>query len=167
MDPAHVWKVPPYENYVQPPLTDELLDATEQRLGVRLPESLVALLRRQNGGYLQVGFPEDRDYNTTHDIIRGIGTRFPRLEKDAWWHDDEDFEPRPSDAEWLVPFDGDGHWDLCLDYRRSPTDSASLRIDAAVVVIDTEARDPDVESFVAASFDEYLAQLVPTGDGES
>ncbi|MDF1910481.1 hypothetical protein PXH80_33805, partial [Mycolicibacterium smegmatis] len=35
--------MPPYENYVQPPLTDELLDATEQRLGVRLPESLVDL----------------------------------------------------------------------------------------------------------------------------
>lgn len=149
---------------MQAPLTDGLLDATEQQLGVRLPESLVVLLRCQNGGYLQVGFPEDRNYNTTHDIIRGIGTRFPCLEKDAWWHDDEDFEPRPASAEWLVPFDGDGHWDLCLDYRRSPADSAGLRTDPAVVVIDTEARDPDVESFVAASFDEYLAQLVLADD---
>ncbi|MED5810755.1 SMI1/KNR4 family protein [Mycolicibacterium sp. 050232] len=166
MNPAHVWKVPPYEDYVQAPLTDELLDTTEQRLGVRLPESLVALLRAQNGGYLQVGFPEDEEYNTTHDIIRGIGSKFPCLQKNAWWHDDDDdFEPRPAGAEWLVPFDGDGHWDLCLDYRRSPTDPAGLRTNPAVVVIDTEVYDDaDVESFVAASFDEYLAQLVPAAD---
>ncbi|WP_170092296.1 SMI1/KNR4 family protein [Mycobacteroides abscessus] len=164
MDPAHVWKVPPYESSVQPPLTEALLDATERQLGVRLPESLVALLWGQNGGHLRVGFPMDRNYNTTHEVIRGIGPKSPRLEKAAWWHDPDWGPPRPADAEWLVPFDGDGHWDLCLDYRRSPTDSAGLRIDAAVVVIDTEARDPDVESFVAASFDEYLAQLVPSDD---
>ena len=122
MNPTQVWRVPPYDDEVQASLTDGLLDETERQLGVRLPESLVALLRWQNGGYLQVGFPEGRDYNTTHDMIRGIGPKFPCLEKGAWWHDDDDFEPRPPDAEWLIPFDGDGHWDLCLDYRRSPSD---------------------------------------------
>ncbi|WP_242456223.1 SMI1/KNR4 family protein [Mycolicibacterium sp. P1-18] len=78
---AQLWQLPPYEDYVQTPLTDELLDVTEQQLGVRLPESLITLLRVQNGGYLQAGFPEGRDYNTTHDIVRGIGTKFPCLEK--------------------------------------------------------------------------------------
>lgn len=164
MDPANVWTAPPYESAVQPPLTDELLDATERELGVRLPESLVALLRYRNGGGLRVGFPKDRNYNTTHEEIRGIGTKYPCLEKDAWWHDDEDFEPRPAEAEWLIPFDGNGHWDLCLDYRQSPTDPTGLRIHPAVVVVDTEASEPNVESFVAASFDEYLAQLVPSDD---
>lgn len=164
MDPANVWTAPPYESSLQPPLTDELLDATERDLGVRLPESLVALLWGQNGGYLRIRFPEDRDYATTHDMIRGIGAKSPRLEKDAWWHDPDWGPPRPTEAEWLIPFDGNGHWDLCLDYRRSSTDPTGLRTHPAVVVIDTEAREPNVESFVAASFDEYLAQLVPSDD---
>lgn len=131
---------------------------------MRLPESLVALLRYRNGGHLQVGFPEDGDYNTTHDLIRGVGTTYPRLEKDAWWHQEPDFEPRPAEPEWLIPFDGNGHWDLCLDYRRSPADATGLRTHPAVVVVDSEEIEPNVESFVAASFDDYLAQLVPSDD---
>lgn len=164
MDLTGVWQRPPYEPYVQAPLTDALLEAIEQELGVRLPDGYVALLRHQNGGHLQVRFPEDRDYNVTHSIIRGIGTNFPRLTKDAWWHDEEDFEPIPAGAQWLIPFDGDGHWDLCLDYRQSPTDSTGLRTDPAVVVIDTEKPDPDIESFVADSFETYLGQLVPSDE---
>lgn len=164
MDPAQIWRVPPYEGYVQSLLTDELLDATERELGVRLPTAYVALLRVQNGGYLRVGFPEDRNYNVTHSVIRGIGTKYPRLTKDAWWHDEEDFEPVPAGAEWLIPFDGDGHWDLCLDYRQSPTDATGLRTDPAVVVIDTEELDPNIESFVAESFCAYLGQLVPSDE---
>ncbi|SIM26205.1 SMI1 / KNR4 family [Mycobacteroides abscessus subsp. abscessus] len=160
MDPAQVWRAP-YEDYVQSPLTDELLEAAERKLGVRLPAAYVSLLGVQNGGYLRVGFPEDRNYNVTHSVIRGIGTKYPRLTKDAWWHDEEDFEPVPAGAEWLIPFDGDGHWDLCLDYRQSSSDATGLRTDPAVVVIDTEELDPNIESFVAESFGAYLAQLVP------
>lgn len=73
MELAHVWEVPPAPAYDQPPLTDELLDAAEHQLGVRLPEALVALLRVQNGGLLQLGFPRERNYNTVHYIIRGLG----------------------------------------------------------------------------------------------
>ena len=36
-----------------------------------------------------------------------------------------------------------------------------MRTGPAVVVIDTEEREPDIESFVAETFDDYLAQLVP------
>ena len=164
MDFRQIWDGPPYQSSGQVPLTDELLDATERQLGVRLPDSLVALLRWQNGGSLQVEFPKDRNFNTTHYLIRGIGPQFPRLEKDAWWHDPVWGPPSPDGAEWLIPFDGDGHWDLCLDYRRSSTDSAGLRTEPGVVVIDTEELDPNIESFVAASFDDYLAQLVPCTD---
>ncbi|KPG26232.1 SMI1/KNR4 family protein [Mycobacteroides immunogenum] len=161
MDPAQIWRVPPYEAYVQSPLTKELLEVAEHELGVRLPTAYLALLRVQNGGYLGVCFPENQNFSTTHGIIRGIGTKYPYLAKEAWWHDDEDFEPRPSGAAWLIPFDGDGHWDLCLDYRQSSTDATGLRADPAVVVIDTEEREPNIESFVADSFENYLAQLVP------
>lgn len=164
MNLTQVWHVPPYRASVQSSLTDELLEATEQELGVRLPARYVALLRVQNGGHLAVRFPEDRNYNTTHDIIRGIGTKSACLEKEAWWHDPDWGPPRPAGAEWLIPFDGNGHWDLCLGYRQSSTDAAGLRTDPAVVVIDTEEREPNIESFVAVSFDEYLGQLVPSDD---
>ncbi|WP_238390541.1 MULTISPECIES: hypothetical protein [unclassified Mycolicibacterium] len=50
------------------------------------------------------------------------------------------------------------------DYRRSPTDPAGLRTHPAVVVIDTEEVEPNIESFVATSFDDYLGQLVPSAD---
>lgn len=88
MDPTQVWRVPPAPLRTQPPLTDELLETTERQLAVRLPESLVRLLRFQNGGVLQVCFPDERNYNTTHHFIRGIGPRSDRIEKAAWWHDD-------------------------------------------------------------------------------
>lgn len=127
MNPTQAWRVPPYKSYVQAPLTDELLE--EYELGVRLPAAYVALLRVQNGGVLQVGFPQNRNFNTTHTVIRGIGTKYPRLEKEAWWHDPQWGPPRPAEAAWLIPFDGDGHWDLCLDYRRSSTDTTVLRTD--------------------------------------
>ncbi|PVA44666.1 SMI1/KNR4 family protein [Mycobacteroides abscessus] len=159
MNPTQAWRVPPYKSYVQAPLTDELLE--EYELGVRLPAAYVALLRVQNGGVLQVGFPQNRNFNTTHTVIRGIGTKYPRLEKEAWWHDPQWGPPRPAEAAWLIPFDGDGHWDLCLDYRRSSTDTTVLRTDPGVVVIDTETLGSAIESFVAVSFDDYLAQLVP------
>jgi hypothetical protein len=166
MQLSQVWQVPPAPLYAQPPLTDELLATTERQLGVRLPEPLVTLLRLQNGGLLQLGFPLERNYNTDHYTIRGLGPNSPRIEKEAWWHDPEWGPPRPAEAEWLIPFDGDGHWDLCLDYRRSATDSSGLRVHPAVVVIDTEESEPDIESYVAASFDDYLAQLAPPGDDQ-
>lgn len=161
MHPAHVWRDLAEPGSDQTPLTDELLDATESQLGVRLPEALVALLRARNGGVLQLRFPPGRNYNTVHYSIRGIGPKWPRIEKDAWWHDPEWGPPRPADAEWLIPVDGDGHWDLCLDYRRSPADSSGLRVHPAIVVVDTEKFEPNIESIVAESFDGYLAQLVP------
>ncbi|MEV0669504.1 SMI1/KNR4 family protein [Mycobacterium sp. NPDC050441] len=164
MHPAQVWREPDEPAYDQPRLTDELLDAAESQLGVRLPEALVALLRVKNGGVLQLRFPLERNYNTVHYSIRGVGPNWPRVEKEAWWHDPEWGPPRPVDAEWLIPFDGDGHWDLCLDYRSSPTDSSGLRLHPAVVVVDTEELEPNIESFVAESFDDYLAQLVPPDD---
>ncbi|ERG69327.1 SMI1/KNR4 family protein [Segniliparus rugosus] len=160
-----MWRAPPAPAYAQPPLTDESLEAVGRQLGVRLPESLVELLRFQNGGLLQVEFSKERGHNVTHYVIRGVGPNDPRIEKQAWWHENPDFSPRPMQAEWLIPFDGGGHWDLCLDYRRSPTDPTGLRTCPATVVVDSECGPHEsCESFVAASFDDYLDQLVPADD---
>lgn len=60
--------------------------------------------------------------------MRDVLLAYPYLAKEAWWQDEEDFEPRLSGAAWLIPFDGDGHWDLCLDYRQSSTDATGCEL---------------------------------------
>jgi hypothetical protein len=66
---------------VQPPLTEEMLIRAERVLGVRLPESLVELLRVQNGGVVRDdfnAFPSPRPTSWAHDHVpfeevNGIG----------------------------------------------------------------------------------------------
>src|SRR6185295_4875906 len=53
------WTTPGYEPYAKPALTDDLLTGFEGRYGVRLPVSMVALLRRRNGGYIDWTFSSD------------------------------------------------------------------------------------------------------------
>jgi hypothetical protein len=44
--------------YNHPPLTDEMVEAAEKQLGVKLPLEYIALLRIQNGGYTKdFGYP--------------------------------------------------------------------------------------------------------------
>jgi hypothetical protein len=50
----------------------------------------------------------------------------------------------------LVPFDGDGHWHLCLDYRSGKTDPN-------ITYVDVEC---DCESSIASDFSDYLRHLV-------
>ena len=49
----------------------------------------------------------------------------------------------------LVPFDGDGHWHVCLDYRNN-------QFALSVSYIDVECDD---ETPIASSFSEYLSLL--------
>jgi len=106
-----IWKVPAYLPYLQPPLTDEAVEAAEQRIGYKLPSEYLDLLRKQNGGYIRFSLPE-----MVHDSIAGIGPYFPSLTKLDWgeWQEQVIFP-----LQGLVPFDGDGHWYLCLDFRDS------------------------------------------------
>ncbi len=102
---------------------------------------LLALLRVQNGGYIRYTLPE-----SVHEVIAGIGPNYPSLTDFDWAdsRDDASFE-----LDGLVPFDGDGHWHLCLDYRGG-------RSVPAVTLADIECDD---ETLVADSFEGYLAQL--------
>jgi hypothetical protein len=55
----------------------------------------------------------------------------------------------------LVPFDGDGHWHLCLDYRHNSGTPAVTHADVEC----------DGESRIADSFADYLAMLqIDVGD---
>jgi hypothetical protein len=154
---GRLWAAPAFLPYVQPALTDAALREAERSLGVKLPAEYVALLRQQNGGYIRGEWGVSR-------ILRGIGPQYPSLtETSAWWKPGKDSEKDSEDDsesgdEWaprqpklLIPFDGDGHWDICLDYReRGPRASPSI----TSVSGEIESEEP-----VAPSFIDFLARL--------
>ena len=136
-----IWQVPAYLPYLQPPLTPDAVADAEEQIGYSLPAEYVELLRVQNGGYIGYSLPE-----MVHDTIAGIGPHFPSLTVFDW---DEVQEHVSYPLDGLVPFDGDGHWHMCIDYRSNPTSPS-------VAYVDVEC---DSQSPVAASFAEYLRLL--------
>jgi hypothetical protein len=136
--------------YLQPPLTDEVVALAEERIGHKLPAEYLALLRKQNGGYIRFSLPGMR-YQSK---IAGIGPNFPSL-TDFSWDDQQEYVSFP--LQGLVPFDGDGHWYLCLDYREN---SGTPSVTYADIEVDDEA-------CVADSFAGYLSELqINVGDDE-
>ena len=140
-----IWQVPAYLPYLQPSLTKQVVSDAESRLGIKLPDAYLALLERQNGGYIRYEIEE-----LPHTVIAGIGPHYPTITEANLEEADEyvSFELRG-----LVPFDGDGHWHLCLDYRGTSQNAPS------VSYIDIECDD---QRKIAGSFEGYLAQLVPS-----
>lgn len=136
-----IWKVPAYLPYLQPPLTDEAISSAEAKIGYTLPREYLNLLRTQNGGYIRYSLPE-----TLHNTIAGIGPYFPSLTRFDW---DECQEYVGFPLQGLVPFDGDGHWHLCLDYRQNSRTPSITHAD-----IECDREDP-----IAGSFAEYLGML--------
>lgn len=139
--PQNIWQVPAYLPYLQPPLTAKAIAAAEKRIGGKLPAAYLALLRVQNGGYIRFGLPD-----RLNDRIAGIGPNFPSL-TNINWTDAQEMVSYP--LEGLFPFDGDGHWNLCLDYRknkRTPT----------ITYADVEC---DHQEPIAKSFTDYLKLL--------
>ena len=147
--PQNIWQVPAYLPYVQPPLTDQVLREAERVIGHRLPEPYVELIQQQNGGYIR-----HRLRDCVHSQIYGIGPHFPSL-TDFDWEDSR--ECVSYELTGMVPFDGDGHWHLCLDFRGSKSVPS-------VTYIDIEC---DSEREIASSFSDYLALLrVDVGEGD-
>ena len=142
--PETIWKHPAYLKYVQPALTAQVVQQAEERLGCKLPESFLDLLRVQNGGYIRFHFQD-----SVGEMITGIGPQFPSMI--------DTFLPDLLNAQEyvnfslneLVPFDGDGHWYLCLDYR----DGREM---PCVSYIDVEC---DCQNHLADSFSDYLAGM--------
>ena len=136
-----IWQIPAYLPYVQPPLTEEIVASAEKEIGYKLPTAYLNLLKTQNGGYIRFVLPE-----MVHRSIAGIGPHYRSLTR----FDLDDCQEQVSyPLQGLVPFDGDGHWFLCLDYRRDPDTPA-------VTYADIEL---DRESRVADTFADYLALL--------
>ncbi len=143
-----IWRVPAYLPYLQPSLTDEAVASAEKALGCRLPSEYLTLLRKQNGGYLRYELPEN-----VHNTIAGIGPFFPSLTRFDW---DEAQAYVGFPLEGLIPFDGDGHWHLCLDYRKNQQAPA-------ITLADIEC---DEELPIASSFADYLDMLQIRVDDE-
>lgn len=141
--PQTIWQVPAYLPYLQPPLTDTTIQAAEKQIGYPLPREYLDLLRVQNGGYIRYGLPD-----TLNEIIAGIGPGYPSLTSVDWEECQDQVGFR---LKGLYPFDGDGHWNLCLDYRKTPTKPTISYVD---VECDSQRR-------VAGSFAEYLSLLRP------
>jgi hypothetical protein len=155
IDPHAFWGA---NHYNHPPLTDDMVAQAEARLGVRLPQALIDLLRVQNGGYTQ-GFAHPMQQKTTWaedhvplDDLAGI-VLDPQHETAQNLLDTGYLT-----QEWGLPphqvlLSGDGHYWITLDYRNGP--------DPSVAWIDVECGE-DLQ--VAGSFAEFLAGLVPASD---
>jgi len=142
-----IWRVPAYLPYLQPPLTDGAIASAEKEIGHKLPTEYLNLLEKQNGGYIRFSLPE-----MVHDSIVGIGPHFPSLTGFDW---DDCQEHVSFPLQGLVPFDGDGHWHLCLDYRQN---SGAPSVAHADIESNRQFR-------IAGSFADYLAMLqIDVGD---
>ncbi|MFF5708956.1 SMI1/KNR4 family protein [Streptomyces sp. NPDC012756] len=107
-------------------LTDAAVRDAEQRLGVRLPEALLALLRVRDGGVVADAwdaYPTDvptswSDDHVPFDVLMGIGENDDRLSMlDSAYLIEEWGLPSP-----LVLLSGDGHTWIALDYRTCGAD---------------------------------------------
>ncbi|MEU6708906.1 SMI1/KNR4 family protein [Streptomyces wuyuanensis] len=106
---------------VQPPLTAEVVRDAERRLGVRLPVSLLEILRVRNGGVVAErwnAFPTGvrTSWSGSHvplDDMMGIGSHDDWLSLlDTAYLVEEWGLPSP-----VVLLSGDGHCWIALDYR--------------------------------------------------
>lgn len=111
---------------VQPPLTDAAVQVAERQLGVRLPASLLEILRVQNGGPVAEAwnaFPTDEptSWSENHvplDALMGIGRHEGQLSLlDSAYLIEEWGLPSA-----LVLLSGDGHSWIALDYRTCGND---------------------------------------------
>jgi SMI1 / KNR4 family (SUKH-1) len=136
--PETIWKRPAYLPYVHFPLTDEVVVAAEKRLGCALPHDFLDILLVQNGGPIRFSLPD-----SVGDLIAGIGPSFPSI-TDYHLTDHQDYVDFSLDG--LVPFNGDGHWYRCLDYRGNENRPG-------VAYIDVECNS---EHRIADSFSDFL-----------
>ncbi len=141
------FEVPACLDVVQPELTEQAIAAAEAELGVKLPETYLVLLRKQNGGYLRATWPA-----TYTKMLRGIGSKAPSLRRANFRRELNPSSWAPKQAESLIVFDGDDTWDMCFDYRkRGP------QAEPTITLLDVECEE---EEPIAASFTAYLNGLV-------
>ncbi|MER5888743.1 SMI1/KNR4 family protein [Streptomyces sp. NPDC001941] len=148
---------------VQPPLTDAVIEDAECELGVRLPASLLEILRVRNGGAVAErwnAFPTDvpTSWSENHvplDEMMGIGRHDGQLSLlDTTYLVDEWGLPSP-----LVLLSGDGHCWIALDYR-----GCGKLGEPSVTWFDV---DDGTELPLAADFRAFVERLAPAASLDS
>ena len=142
------------EHNTHPALTDAMVKSAEAKLGVKLPNRFIELLKIQNGGYTK-------------------GFAFPMTQKTTWSENhvplsdlfgiivDKDTESFQNimqteymTKEWGLPekqvlLTGDGHWWITLDYRTGDN--------PVIMWIDVECNEAIK---IADNFDQFVDGLV-------
>jgi SMI1-KNR4 cell-wall len=141
-------------------VTPELLAKVEGLLGVKLPESYVALMKRQNGGYIRQHLikidepvPSNLAYYVEDGRVSVVSFNGISLstERELTLADNTYLLNEWGLPSKLVLIDGDGHTWIALDYRKTDTDPPVV----FVVSDDGQAL------ALAPNFAEFLARLVP------
>lgn len=140
--------------YNHPPLTDEMVTSAENELGVKLPKTLIKLLKIQNGGYTK-GFAFPMTQKTTWaenhvPLSELFGIVLDETIRTAQNILDTDYMTK----EWGLPekqvlLTGDGHWWITLDYRDNEI--------PCIKWIDVESNE---EIKIADDFDQFINGLV-------
>jgi|GEM_PF-3652990 len=138
-----IWERPVYLSEVQPPLTNQAIQETEIAIGYRLPVAYTKLLETQNGGSIRCAL----EHLPCHLAIFGIGPNEESITNNFYLK----FIP-----EGLIPFDGDGDFCLCMDYRNNPDNPAITALHGSC---DEQVFYVEREQPIAGSFKEYLDLL--------
>lgn len=151
IDKNHFWDS---NHYNHPALSDEMVTFAEVELGVKLPMTLIELLKIQNGGYTK-GFAFPTTQKTTWaenhvPLSELFGIVLDKNIETAQNILDTDYMTK----EWGLPekqvlLTGDGHWWITLDYRANDI--------PCVKWIDVESNE---EAKIADDFDEFINGLV-------
>lgn len=120
----------------------------EKKMGYKLPKRYLELLSFQNGGYIRYTLP-----GIPHSQIFGIGPYFPSITDFEWLYE---YEGYGLEIRGLFPFDGDGHWNICLDYRKNKEEPEITFVDIELIS----------ESPIAKNFEEYISKLIIETENE-
>lgn len=140
--------------YNHPPLTDDMILSAEIKLGVKLPKTLIELLKIQNGGYTKgFAFPmtQKTTWSENHVPLSDLfGIVLDKNVKSAQNIMTTEYMTK----EWGLPekqalLTGDGHWWITLDYRDDSNPSVRW--------IDVECNE---EVKIADTFDQFIEGLV-------
>jgi len=147
--------------FTGPPLTEEMVRAAEEKLGYKLPQSYVRLIRIKNGGSLKRNcFPIQADRSAADEYyelsgIPGIGGK--------WGIDSETLGSRFLIRDWGYPDVGivightpsAGHDVFMLDYS-----VCGPKGEPRVIHVETEAREGIRVTVLAPNFETFLRGLV-------
>lgn len=141
-----------YNNH--PTLTDDMVTTAETILNVKLPTLLIDLLKVQNGGYTK-GFAYPMTVKTTWAENHVPLSELFGIETDPTIKTGQNIlDTAYMTEEWGLPdkqvlLNGDGHWWITLDYRKSEIPSVRW--------VDVEC---DQDIHIADTFDNFISGLV-------